>query len=135
MQETQGSCQVSAGDSELLYCFGGTSEFLSSCSMGHRVPLEPWRGTWGSSRVGGSVQGSSRVPMGPPVDFSWGISFLAVMCRVGSVLLQCMGAYSLVLAWVFTTEMVRVNFVAVCSILSSCGVQAPLSWWREVHLY
>ena len=69
--------------------------------MGHRVPLEPWQGTWGSSRVGGSVQGSSQVAMGPPVDFSWGILSLPGMFREGSVLLQCVGAHSVVLVWVF----------------------------------
>ena len=103
--------------------------------MGHRVPLEPWQGTRDFSQVGGSVQGSSRVAMGPPVNFPWGISSLAGMCRVDSVLLQCVGAYSLVLAWVFTLEMVGVNSVImVCLILSSCGMQVPL-WWSEVHLY
>ena len=105
--------------------------------MGHRVPLEPWQGTWGSSRVGGSVQGSSQVAMGPPVDYSWDILSRPGMFAGGggSVLLQWVGAYSVVLAWVFTLDIVGVNsVVVVCSGFTSCGVQAPLLWC-EVHIY
>ena len=44
--------------------------------------------------------------------------------------------YSLVLAWDLSVVVVGVNSVAVeVLISSSCGVQAPLSLWFEVHLY
>lgn len=46
---TRVSSQVAGGDSELLSSFSGNSVFLSSYSVGFRVPLEPWRGTRGSS--------------------------------------------------------------------------------------
>lgn len=46
---TQVSYVFAARDSELLLSCSGSSVFLSSCSTGFRVPLEPWRGIWGSS--------------------------------------------------------------------------------------
>ena len=49
-----------------------------------------------------------------------------------SCLVAMLVGYSLVLAWVFTLDMVEVNSVVVVgSIPSSCGVQAPLLLWCE----
>lgn len=43
------------------------------------------------------------------------------------LLLSCEGDYSLVLAWDFSLDMVGVNSVVmVSSILSSCGLLAPV---------
>ena len=65
--------------------------------------------------------------MGPPLELYWGDSSLAGMFRVASVLLQCVGGYSLVLARDYSLLVVGVNSIGVVgSILSSGGVQAPL---------
>lgn len=102
--------------------------FLSSCSGKLRIPLELHQGTQNSPRVamgtqcsspiavwdsgfhsrhGGEfgflsswrvTQGSPRLVVGPPLEFPWGNSSLAGMCRVTPFLLQCAGGYSLVLA-------------------------------------
>ena len=65
---------------------------------------------------------------------SWGDSSLSGVCRVAPVLLQYVCGYLLVLTWGFSLVEVGVNSVVlVGSILSSCGVQAPLSLWCEVR--
>ena len=44
--------------------------------------------------------------------------------------------FSLVLAWDLSVIVVGVNSVVVVVLISSsCGMQAPLSLWFEVHLY
>ena len=54
----------------------------------------------------------------------------------GSLLVAVSVGYSLVLAWDLSVIVVGVNsVVVVVSISSSCGVQAPLLLWCEVHLY
>ena len=54
----------------------------------------------------------------------------------GSLLVAVSVGYSLVSAWDLSVIVVGVNsVVVVVSISSSCGVQAPLSLWCEVHLY
>ena len=54
----------------------------------------------------------------------------------GSCLVVLTGGYLLVLARDYSIIVVGVHSVAVgASILSSGGVQAPLSLWCEVHLY
>ena len=74
--------------------------------------------------------------MGPPLELYWGDSSLAGMFRVASVLLQCVGGYSLVLARDYSLLVVRVDsVVAGVSILSNGGVQALVSLWCEVRLY
>ena len=72
---------------------------------------------------GGGTQGFSQISVGPPLKLSWGDSSLAGMCRVAPILLQCVGSYSLVLAWVCTLALIGVNsVVVVCKLLSSRGV-------------
>ena len=56
--------------------------------------------------------------------------------RGGSCLVAMTGGYSVILARDYSIIVVGVHSVAVgASILSSGGVQAPLSLWCEVHLY
>ena len=75
----------------------------------------------------GGTQGSSQLVVGPPLELYWGDLSLAGMFRVVPVLLQRVGGSSLVLARDYSLFVVRVNSVVVVgSILSSCGVQAPL---------
>ena len=75
----------------------------------------------------GATHGSSCVVMGPPLMMSWGDWPIVGMCRLASLLLQCAGDCSLVLAWDFSLDMVRVNsVVVVSSIPSSCGLLAPV---------
>jgi len=53
-----------------------------------------------------------------------------------SCLAAMLGGYSLVLTSYFSTILVGVNSeVVMVSILSSCGIQAPLYFWCEVHLF
>ena len=107
--------------------------FLSSCSRKLGIPLELYQGTqisplvgvgiqcsspitaWDSgfhSRHGGELgflsswgvtQGSSRLVVGPPLEFPWGNSSLAGMWSVAPFFLQCAGGYSPVLAWDFSS--------------------------------
>ena len=96
--------------------------------MGVRVPLDSWWGTQFSYQVGGgATYGSSHVVLGPPFVMFWDDWSLVGMCRLASLLLQCVGDCSLVLAWDFSLDMVRVNsVVVVSSIPSSCGLLAPV---------
>ena len=105
--------------------------------QGTLAPLELQPGTRASTLVAmgisgfhsswGGTQGSSRLAVGPPLMLPWGNSSLAGMFRVAPVLLQCVGGYSLVLTRDYCLLVVGVNSVVVVgSILSSCGVQAPL---------
>ena len=83
--------------------------------MGNSVFFSSW----------GVTHSSSHVVTGPSLMMSWGDWSLAGMCRLASLLLQCAGGCSLVLAWDFSLVRVGVNSVVVVgSILSSCGLQA-----------
>ena len=66
------------------------------------------------------------------------------MCRLASLLLQCVGDYSLVLAWDFSLDMVGVNsvvvlvsfsLVVVFNLLSSCVVRVVSISSRRAPLY
>ena len=79
---------------------------------------------------------SSHVVLGPPLVMFWDDWSLVGMCRLASLLLQCAGDCSLVLAWDFSLDMVRVNsVVVVSSIPSSCGLLAPVYLCCEGCLY
>ena len=112
-----GKLRVAARDSELLWSFGGNSGFISCCSTGPRVTLGLW---WG-------IQCAYPVAVGLSLELSRGNSSLAGMCRMAPVLQQCVGGYSLVLAWIFSIAVVRVNSVFVVGLIfSSFCVQGSL---------
>ena len=109
--------------------------FLSSCSIGLTVPLEPWWGTQDSSRVGGysgflSTCGgaSSQVVLGRLVS--------SRDVQSASCLFPILGGYSLVLAWDFSIVVVGVNSVVVVGLVLSTGVvQTPLYLWCDVLFF
>ena len=96
-RETWGPSLVAAEYSQLLLSCGENSGLLLSCSTGLRVPLEPWRGTRGSFRVGGYSgfllscrAASSRVVLGrlfSSTDVQYGSSLVAI----SQWLLTCLG--------------------------------------------
>ena len=94
--------------------------------MGLRVPLELW---WEFSfllKLGGYTWFLLCCDGASSHDVLGRLASLG-MCRLASLLLQCVGDYSLVLAWDFSLDMVGVNSVVmVSSILSSCGLLAPV---------
>ena len=101
-RETWGPSPVAAEYSQLLLSCGGNSGFLSSCSTGLRVPLEPWWGTQSSSLVGGysgfllSCRGaSSRVVLGRLFS-SRDVQYISSLVAISLWLLTCfgMGLYS-----------------------------------------
>ena len=107
---SQGSSQVVAWDTGFHSSPGGELGFSLELGGVFRVHLElPWGILSTSLGAFHLLQGCAR----------W--------------VLSCCNVW--VLAWVFTLEMVGVNSVVVYSILCSCGVQAPVLWWCEVHLY
>ena len=91
----------------------GNSGFLLSCSplVVAGTQCSSAIAVWNSGfhlRCGGELgllsswevtQGSSRLVVGPPLEFPWGNSSLVGMCKVAPFLLQCASGYSLVLAW------------------------------------
>lgn len=98
--------------------------------------------------MGGGCQGSSQARLvlrvsgdlwvGPPVEFSWGDSSLAGMCRVAYCLVALTGDCSLVLTRNYSIIVVAVNSVVVVGeglVFPSGGVQASLCLWYEVCLY
>ena len=93
-------------------------DFLSTFSAGPRVTLEPWLGK----------QCAYRIAVQLPMELSRGDLSLAGVCRMAPVLRQCVGSYSLVLAWIFfSLVVVRVNSVLMGGwIFSSCGIQDSL---------
>ena len=125
-QVTQSSSRVLVGSQGSSQVVAWDTEFHSSHGRELGVPLE----------LGGVFRVHLKLPWGL-LSTSPGTSCLVQGCSGGggSVLLQCVGAYSVVLAWVFTLDIVGVNsVVVVCSGFTSCGVQAPLLWC-EVHIY
>ena len=94
--------------------------FLSNCSVELRRG-----GELGFLLSWGVTQGSSRLVVGPPLEFPWGNSSLAGMCRVAPFLLQSVCGYSLVLAWDFSS-CVQGQLCSYGVFDSSFGVQAPL---------
>ena len=112
-----GKLGIATRDLDLLWSFGRNSGFISYCSMGPRVTLELW---WG-------MQCDSPVVVRLSLELSRSNSSLAGMCRMAPVSQQCVGGYSLFLAWIFSLVVVGVNSVFVVdSIFSSCAVQDSL---------
>ena len=86
-----GKLGVAARDSELLWSFGGNSGFILCCSVGPRITLELW---WG-------MQCASPVVVELSLELSSGQLVSSRDVQDAPVLWQCVGSYSLVLAWIF----------------------------------
>ena len=73
------------------------------------------------------MQCAYRITVWLPLELSRGDLSLAGVCRMAPVLWQCVGSYSLVLAWIFSLVVVGVNSVFVVGLIfSSCAVQDSL---------